>query len=62
MFGLLQGLTKAVVAVAVTPVALTVDVVTMPAKILSDDPNTKMFGATGACFKEAERGVKEASK
>lgn len=62
MLNLLSGLTKAVVSVAVTPVALAVDVVTAPAKLVSDDPNAKVFGATAACLKSAENGVKEAGK
>jgi hypothetical protein len=62
MLKLFGGLAKAVVAVAVTPVALAVDVVTAPAKLVSDDPNVKMFGATEACLKEAGRGVGEAGK
>jgi len=62
MFNLISGLTKAVVSVAVTPVALAVDVALIPAKIGSDDPNSKIFGATEACVKSAAEGIDEAGK
>jgi hypothetical protein len=62
MFNLLKGLTQAVVSVAVTPVALAVDIVTLPAKIVDTDPNAGIFDATTACLKSAERGIKEAGK
>lgn len=62
MLNLLKGLTQAVVSVAVTPVALAVDIVTMPVKAIDADPNAGLFDATAACLKSAERGVKEASK
>lgn len=62
MFNLLSGLAKTVVSVAVTPVALVVDTALAPAKIVSDDPNAEIFGATKACLKSAEKGVKEAGK
>jgi len=62
MFNLVAGLTKAVVSVAVTPVALAVDIVTLPVKIIESDPNGKILGATEACFKSAADGVKEAGK
>lgn len=60
MFGLLSGLTKAAVSVALTPVALVVDVVTLPAS--AEDYRKGPFDNTAALLKNAGKQVGEAIK
>jgi len=57
MFGMLEKLTKAAVAVAVTPVALAVDIVTLP-----DDaePGKEPFSRTGGLLKSAGENISKA--
>lgn len=58
MFGMISKLAKAAVAVAVTPVALVVDVVTMPAS--ADRGDSHPFKRTGQLLEVAGKNVKEA--
>lgn len=60
MLGLLSGLTKAAVSVALTPVALVVDVVTLPAT--ADDFRRGPFDSTSALLKSAGDQVAKAIK
>lgn len=62
MFNLIGGLAKAAVGLVATPVAIAIDVALAPAKLVSDDPNAKVFEATEAALKVAADGVKEAGK
>ena len=62
MFNLIGNLTKATVALAVTPVALAVDVALLPKKLVSDDPNEKAFAATEGCLKVAADAADKAGK
>lgn len=57
MFGMLENLTKAAIAVAVTPVALVVDVVTLPA---SAEPGREPFERTGNLLKSAGENISKA--
>lgn len=60
MFGMLGNLTKAAVAVALTPVAVVADVVTLPAS--AEDPRRGPFDKTGALLKAAGENIKQAVK
>lgn len=60
MFGMIEKLTKAAVAVALTPVAVVVDVVTLPAT--SCDLHRGPFDNTGNLLKSAAKNVEEAIK
>lgn len=60
MFSMLTNLTKAAVAVVVTPVAVIADVVTLPAS--ADDFNAGPFDKTAACLKAAGKAFNEAVK
>lgn len=57
MFGMLTNLTKAALAVAVSPVALAVDIVTLPASAGSNngpfDRTTAVLGAAGDAVTKA---------
>ena len=59
MFGILGNLTKAAVAVALSPVALAVDVVTLPASADNGDSpfkrTEKLLGAAGENIVEATK-------
>lgn len=55
MFGTLTNLTKAAVAVAVSPVALAVDIVTLPAS--AESVNRGAFDRTAKCFKQAGKAL-----
>ncbi|EYC51708.1 hypothetical protein AZ34_11905 [Hylemonella gracilis str. Niagara R] len=59
MFGLLENLTKAAVAVAVTPVAAAVDVLAIPADAYD---GKDMFSRTGAMLRAAGENLSEAVK
>lgn len=58
MFGMLEGLAKATVAVALTPVAVVADVVTLPAS--ADDPRRGPFDRTANMLETAGDNIKEA--
>jgi hypothetical protein len=58
MFGFLGNLTKAVVAVALTPVAVVVDVVTLPAS--ADRGDDHPFGLTAKLLNSAGKNVEKA--
>lgn len=58
MFGLLESLTKAAVAVAVTPIDLAIDVVTLPAS--SMDPHRGPFERTGKRLEQVAQNVNDA--
>lgn len=60
MFSMLSNLTKAAVAVVVTPVALVADVITLPASAL--DHRREAFGRTEAMLKAAGDATTEAVK
>jgi hypothetical protein len=57
MFGMLTNLSKAIVSVAIAPVALVVDIVTLPASAENNsgpfDRTTKLLDNAGECIKEA---------
>ena len=57
MFGILQNLTKAVVEVALTPVALVVDVVTLPASAERGDDHP--FGRTAKLLNSAGKNIEK---
>lgn len=59
LFNLLTNVTKAAVAVAASPVALVVDVVTLPASAIDGDD---AFGRTGRMLGAASDAMKEAVK
>ena len=58
MFGILGNLTKAVVAVALTPVAVAVDIVTLPASAERGEDHP--FGRTAALLDSAGKSVSKA--
>jgi hypothetical protein len=58
MFGLLGNLTKAAVAVALTPIALVVDIVTLPASAYRGDDHP--FGRIGHLLNAAGKSVNKA--
>ena len=58
MFGMLEKLTKATVAVVLTPVAVVVDVVSLPAT--SMDHRRGAFDNTSELLRAAAKNVKEA--
>lgn len=58
MFGILGNLTKAVVAVALTPVALAVDIVTLPAS--AERGENHPFGRTGDLLNAAGKNISKA--
>ena len=58
MFGILGNLTKAVVAVALTPVAVAVDIVTLPASAERDE---HPFGRTAKLLNSVGENVKKAT-
>jgi hypothetical protein len=58
MFGILGNLTKAAVAMALTPVALVVDLVTLPASANRGDDHP--FGRTGELLNAAGKNVSKA--
>jgi hypothetical protein len=60
MFGILENLTKAAVAVVLTPVAVVVDVVSLPAS--SMDHRRGAFDNTEKLLKAAAKNVEEAIK
>ena len=60
MFKLLSNLTKAAVAVAVTPVTATVDFLTLPDSAC--DPNKGMFDRTAKKLQQAADALDEAVK
>lgn len=60
MFNVLTNLTKAAVAVAVTPVALVADIVTLPAS--AEDPRRGPFDNTAGTLGAALDNLKEAIK
>lgn len=60
MFGMLLNLSKAVVSVAVAPVALVADIVTIP--VSASEPNTGPFDRTAALLKNAGDCVEAAVK
>ena len=60
MFSLISGLTKAAVSVALSPVALVVDIVTLPAS--SEHPTKGAFDNTAALLKNAGKQASEAVK
>ena len=57
MFSMIRNLTRATISVAVTPIAVVVDVLTLPA---SAEYNKPPFGLTEALLKNAGKCVKEA--
>jgi hypothetical protein len=57
MFGILEKLTKATIAVALSPVALAVDIVTLP---LSAENGDDAFGRTGKLLDSAGDNIKKA--
>lgn len=61
MFSMLTNLAKAAVSVVAAPVALVVDVVTLPACAYSDSDRGP-FGRTGAMLDSAGDALKEAVK
>jgi hypothetical protein len=60
MFGMLKNLTKAVVAVAITPVDAVVDVLTIPES--SCDPHRGTFDRTAKRLQQASDALDEAVK
>lgn len=60
MFSILTNITKAVVAVAITPVAIAADIVRFP--LTSEDINGEAFGLTGKLLKNAAKNIDEATK
>ncbi len=60
MLGLLMNITKAAVAVAITPVAIVVDIVRIPET--STEIHGEMFGLTGKLLKNAAKNINEATK
>jgi hypothetical protein len=58
MFGILRNLTKAAVAVALTPVALVVDILTLFAS--ADHEDDHPFGRTGDLLNAAGKSVNKA--
>jgi hypothetical protein len=60
MFGMLEKLTKATVAVALTPIAVVVDVVSLPAT--SMDLKRGAFDNTEKLLKSAAQNVEDALK
>ena len=58
MFGMLENLTKAAVAVALTPVALAVDIVTLPSSAC--DIHKGPFDKTGDLLKAAGENIYKA--
>jgi len=59
MFGLLENLLKATVAVVVTPVALVADIVSIP---FDSSSNTEVFSRTSGLLDDAGKALKEAVK
>lgn len=59
MFGMLEKLTKAAVAIAVTPVAVAVDVVMIP---FDAENKSEVFSRTGDLLKSAGDNVSDAVK
>lgn len=64
MFNVLTNLTKAAIAVAATPLAVTADVLTLPASSFDPhrgafDRTAKLLDAAGDCFNEAIKPTKE---
>jgi hypothetical protein len=62
MFGMLKNLTKAAVAVAITPVTLAADVVMAIPDASDVDPNKPVFGRTTKMLKAAGMALDEAVK
>jgi hypothetical protein len=60
MLNMLTNITKAAVAIAVSPVAIVADVLTLPAS--SMDPHRGAFDRTAAVFKAAGECATEAIK
>jgi hypothetical protein len=60
MFSMLTNLTKAAVSVALTPVAVVVDVITLP--VSAEHPTKGAFDNTSALLKNAGKQVSEAVK
>jgi hypothetical protein len=60
MFNILTNLTKAAVAVVLTPVAVVADIVTLPAS--AEKRGAHPFGKTGALLKAAADAANEAVK
>ena len=60
MFSMLTNLTKAAVSVALSPIALVVDVVTLPAS--SEHPTKGAFDNTAALLKNAGKQASDAVK
>jgi hypothetical protein len=60
MFGLLTNLTKAVVSVALTPVAIVADVVRLP--ITAEDIHGEAFGLTEKLLNNAASNINDATK
>jgi len=58
MFGMLEKLTKATVAVALSPVALAVDIVTLPVSAENGEPHP--FGRTEKLLDSAGDNIKKA--
>jgi hypothetical protein len=58
MFGILEKLTKATIAVALSPVALAVDLATLP--ISADNGDAHPFGRTGKLLGSAGDNIKKA--
>jgi hypothetical protein len=59
MFGLIESLAKAAVAVVVTPVALVADIVSLPA---SAESNEHPFKNTGKALSAVEKNLTDAVK
>jgi hypothetical protein len=57
MFGMLENLTKAAVAIAVSPIALAADIAILPATAFDD---SKPFGITESVFKAVADNVSKA--
>lgn len=60
MFSLLSNLTKAAVSVALSPVALAVDIVTLPAS--AEDPKRGAFDRTAKLLDAAGSAIVKATK
>jgi len=58
MFGIITNLTKAAVAVALSPVAVAVDIVRLP--ITAEEGADHPFQATGSLFNSAAKSVNKA--
>jgi len=60
MFSMLSNIAKAAVAMAVSPVALVADILTLPDS--ASDPHRGPFERTGAMLKRAGECIEEATK